>query len=664
MNDTTMGSPPPSGRGERREGLSTGQPLRVLVLEDNAVDAEMVVHALRRAGFDPDWKRVETKVDFLAALDTSPELILSDYSLPHFDGVRALQLLRESGLDIPFILISGTLGEEAAVEAMKLGATDYLLKDRVTRLGPAVERALEEKRLRDERRLVDSQLRESEERFRELAETIEEVFWITDPNKQRMLYVSPAYEKIWGRSCQGLYDQPHAWLDTVHAEDRERVRHAVTTRQARSNYDEEYRIVRADGGVRWIHDRAFPVRNAAGEVERIVGVARDITDYRQVEAQFRQSQKMEAIGQLAGGVAHDFNNILAAMMIQAELAVTCEGVPADAAGFLLDIEACVERAASLTRQLLAFSRRQVIQPRRLNLNESVTCLGKMLRRILGEDVKLELELHPTPLLIQADAGMLDQVLMNLVVNARDAMPQGGRLSVETTECLLTAEEVRGNPDVSPGRHICLRVSDSGQGIAPEILPHIFEPFFTTKEVGKGTGLGLATVFGIVKQHRGLINVTSQVGQGTRFEILLPIDEAASGEAPAPRALPGSLKGTETILLVEDDGTLRKGTRLVLERRGYHVLEAAAGAEALAVWDAADGKIQVLLTDLVMPGLIKGWELAVRLQKQQPGLKVIFTSGYSADFAQQAGPLREGQNFLPKPWLPSMLYEILRRSLDS
>lgn len=664
MNDTTMGSPPPSGRGERREGLSTGQPLRVLVLEDNAVDAEMVVHALRRAGFDPDWKRVETKVDFLAALDTSPELILSDYSLPHFDGVRALQLLRESGLDIPFILISGTLGEEAAVEAMKLGATDYLLKDRVTRLGPAVERALEEKRLRDERRLVDSQLRESEERFRELAETIEEVFWITDPNKQRMLYVSPAYEKIWGRSCQGLYDQPHAWLDTVHAEDRERVRHAVTTRQARSNYDEEYRIVRADGGVRWIHDRAFPVRNAAGEVERIVGVARDITDYRQVEAQFRQSQKMEAIGQLAGGVAHDFNNILAAMMIQAELAVTCEGVPADAAGFLLDIEACVERAASLTRQLLAFSRRQVIQPRRLNLNESVTCLGKMLRRILGEDVKLELELHPTPLLIQADAGMLDQVLMNLVVNARDAMPQGGRLSVETTECLLTAEEVRGNPDVSPGRHICLRVSDSGQGIAPEILPHIFEPFFTTKEVGKGTGLGLATVFGIVKQHRGLINVTSQVGQGTRFEILLPIDEAASGEAPAPRALPGSLKGTETILLVEDDGTLRKGTRLVLERRGYHVLEAAAGAEALAVWDAADGKIQVLLTDLVMPGLIKGWELPVRLQKQQPGLKVIFTSGYSADFAQQAGPLREGQNFLPKPWLPSMLYEILRRSLDS
>ena len=613
MNNNTNGSADPASRRERMEGHSAGKPLRVLVLEDNAMDAEMVIHALCRAGFDPEWKRVETEADFLAALDTSPELILSDYALPQFDGLRAAILLREHGLDIPFILISGTIGEDAAVEAMRHGAADYLLKDRITRLGPAVERALEAKRLRGEQRQAEKEKQKSDERFRELAETIEEVFWISDPDKLRILYVSPAYEKIWGRSCQSLYDQPHTWVVAIHSEDRERVRHAATTRQAEGNYDEEYRIVRADGGVRWIHDRAFPVRNAAGQVERIVGVARDITAHRQVEEQFRQAQKMEAIGQFAGGIAHDFNNMLAAIMMQTELTLMEENLPVVVNQGLQEIRVAAKKASHLTRQLLLYSCRQVMQSCELDLNEAVTSVSRMLQRLLREDVQLQLQLHPSALIIKADAGMLDQVLMNLAVNARDAMPEGGLLLIETGEKWVDEDFVRLNPDAAPGRYVWLSVSDTGGGIPPEVLPRIFDPFFTTKDPGKGTGLGLATVFGIVKQHHGWIKVVSEPGRGAKFQIFIPASGATSKARVGAATQPQPRGGTETILLAEDEPSVRAVTRRLLEHCGYRVLEAANGAEALQVWQQHPASVALLLTDIVMPGGMTGLQLARRLQ---------------------------------------------------
>ncbi|MEO8522451.1 MAG: PAS domain-containing protein, partial [Acidobacteriota bacterium] len=449
-----------------------------------------------------------------------------------------------------------------------------------------------------ERRRVGAALRESEERFRQLAENIQEVFWMTEPSSRQVIYVSPAFEKVWGRTCASLYASSDTWEESLHPDDRARVVAANQAAQRSGRYDETYRILRPDGSERWIHDRAFPIRGAGGQIVRTVGTAEDITERRQLEQQLRQSQKMDAIGQLAGGVAHDFNNILAAIMMQAELAAS-EANPPETRELLEDITASAERAANLTRQLLAFSRRQVMQSQSLDLNEIVISLAKMLQRILGEDVSLQLTLHPQRLVASVDAGMLDQVLLNLVVNARDAMPHGGRLVIETGDGMLSEAAAALIPDAAPGRHLRLRVTDTGRGIDAAHLPRIFEPFFTTKEPGKGTGLGLATVFGIIKQHGGWLAVDSRPGH-TTFNIFLPADSGSGGTAIETVPLSRLRRGTGTILLVEDEPSVRQLTCIVLERQGYRVLEASHGAEALRIWDEHPGEVHLLLTDIVMP----------------------------------------------------------------
>jgi len=406
-----------------------------------------------------------------------------------------------------------------------------------------------------------------------------------------------------------------------------------------------------------------PVRDKAGNSCGRIWTFRDLTQARQLEAQLRQSQKMEAIGQLAGGVAHDFNNILSALLMQTDLIEMAESLPKDVAEGLKQIRADASRAAGLTRQLLLFSRRQVMQSSVLDLNEVVTNLAKMLQRIIGEDVRLQLDLHTTPLMTRADAGMIEQVLMNLAVNARDAMPGGGRLRIETTEKTVTENLAGLYPDAVPGRYVSFSVSDTGGGIPPEILPRIFEPFFTTKEAGKGTGLGLATVFGIVKQHQGWIKLDNEPGRGVTFRIFLPASTVTEAEAAQIEVKPKPRGGSETILLVEDEPRVRKAISTILERNGYTVVAAANAIQALHLWQSHRYEVALLLTDMVMPGGTNGHELAQQLQAAESSLKVIYITGYSAEIAGRELELHNGENFVQKPFKTEHLLETIRRSLD-
>ncbi|MGA2244642.1 MAG: PAS domain S-box protein [Verrucomicrobiota bacterium] len=406
-----------------------------------------------------------------------------------------------------------------------------------------------------------------------------------------------------------------------------------------------------------------PVHGQEGKIINFVAVSRDVTYQRSIEEQLRQSQKLEAIGTLAGGVAHDFNNILSSLLMQTDVIGMIDPLPAEVREGLQQIAADTRRAADLTRQLLLFSRRQVMQPRLLNLNDLVINLAKMLQRIIREDVHLHLHLHTTALLTRGDPGMLEQVLMNLAVNARDAMPGGGELQVATTETMVDEDAAQLNPDASPGRYVGFSVGDTGSGIPPEVLPKIFEPFFTTKGVGKGTGLGLATVFGIVKQHQGWVKVDNRPGEGVTFQIFLPASMVTEMEPAQAVAKPKPRGGSETILLVEDEEAVRKSTRKLLERYGYQVLEAPNGIEALKCWEENDKAVSLLLTDLVMPAGVSGQELARQLVARQPELKVIYASGYSVDIAGRDFQLRQGEAFVQKPCPTVQLMETVRKCLD-
>jgi len=414
---------------------------------------------------------------------------------------------------------------------------------------------------------------------------------------------------------------------------------------------------------KWLDRLSAPVRGADGRHYGRIWSYRDITDRKALEQQLRQIQKMESIGTLAAGVAHDFNNILAAIQLQADALKSEAGLSPGQSEIAAGIGEAAQRATALTRQLLLFSRKSAMQLRDLDLNRSIEGVAGMLRRILGEDVELRLNCLPEPLFIHADAGMLDQAVLNLAVNSRDAMPRGGRLLIETSATEI--DEISGAraAQARPGRFACLSVSDNGCGISEENLPRIFEPFFTTKEVGRGTGLGLATLFGIVQQHRGWVEVDSKLGAGTTFRIYFP----RSSGAPAPEVASPAEKsprgGNETILLVEDDEFLRPFALKVLSQLGYRVLAVGDGPAALETWKTHRDDIRLLLTDVVLPCGMSGKELGERLAQERPRLKVIYTSGYTSEFAGENSALEEGVNFIAKPFPAQKLAQIIRQILD-
>jgi two-component system, cell cycle sensor histidine kinase and response regulator CckA len=397
------------------------------------------------------------------------------------------------------------------------------------------------------------------------------------------------------------------------------------------------------------------------EQRYFVGIVRDISDKKKLEAQLHQSQKMEAFGQLAGGVAHDFNNLLTVISGYSE--VLRSKLPADdpKTKMVDQIHRAGERAASLTRQLLAFSRQQVLEPKVLDVNVIVTDLEKMLRRLIGEDVQFTTVLGPDVSPVKVDAGQIEQVIMNLAVNARDAMPQGGKLTIETSNIELDESYTKAHPDARTGRFALLAISDTGYGITPEVRARIFEPFFTTKSVGQGTGLGLAVVHGIIKQSGGNIDVYSEVGVGTTFRIYLPAvqQQAAALPGVAPTA---PSRGSETILLVEDEESVRDLATFVLRECGYTVMTAPEGLAALQLMATCREKIDLLVTDVVMPQM-GGRKLAETLLAEHPELKVLFMSGYTDDAVVRHGVLQANANFLQKPFTPNSLTDKVRAVLD-
>ena len=763
------------------------RPLRILHLEDEPDYCELVKALLEKDGLAADVVLVQDLKDFIAAVDKGRfDIILADYRLPNCTGLDALREARRRCPSTPFVLVSGTIGEQAAIEAMKSGATDYVLKQWPERLAPAVRRAVREAenqqarqqaelelRRRDgylraltehsldvlsilnrdglykynspsvkqilgyepaelagqnafsfvhpedlasarrsfEQALQDPELRVTQEvRFRHrdgswrdlevvaqnrladpeiagvvvstrditrrkgletaqrrLAAAVEqaaETIVITDV-QGRILYANPAFEKITGYSLQealglnprvlksGKHDAAfYAGMWSTLGKGEVWHGHFINRRKDGTLYEEDASIT--------------PIRDAAGQIVNYVAVKRDVSHEVELEAQLRQAQKLKAVGQLAGGVAHGFNNMLAVIRGNAELLLLNEEpLTAGARECLQHVIGTADRAANLTRQLLIFSRKQSMQSQAVALNDLIGNLTKMLKHLLREDICLECRYAAHVPFIQADPGMLEQVLLNLVVNARDAMPKGGQLLITTERASVDEAYAQTNREARAGEFACLAVSDTGTGIAPEHLQQLFEPFFTTKDVGKGTGLGLATVYGIVKEHQGWVEVSSRLGEGTTFKIFLPAIPAPAEKTEAAQADAKLRGGTETILLVEDDEAVRLITRRVLERFGYTIREASTAREAREIWRGHREEIALLLTDIIMPEGVTGRDLAEELRRDRPGLKVMFMSGYSAEVVGKDTEFfrRTRSHFLRKPCSPATLVQTVRQCLD-
>ncbi len=513
-----------------------------------------------------------------------------------------------------------------------------------------------------ERKQAEMELRESEQRFRLMAETIQDVFWIASPGIAKTKYVSPRYEQLWGRSREELYQSSQTFLETIYPEDRQRVKSETFAAHDRGEpFSLEYRIIRPDGEMRWIQDRGFPVRDEQGDVILFTGVATDITERKILEQQLLLAQKMEAVGRLAGGVAHDFNNLLMAITGYGEIMQAKILIGDPLYNYLNDILKATDRAAALTKQLLTFSRQQIVNPQVIDLNRVVLDLEQMLRRLIEEDIELTIITGPDQGMVKADPGYLNQIIMNLVINARDAIPCGGQIIVETGEVEFDQSRQTRFGVAPPGSYVTLEVSDNGIGMDESIQAHIFEPFFTTKEQGKGTGLGLSIVYGIIKQSGGFIDLESEPGFGTTFTVYLPRLEAATESVRPKMPKMTQFRGDETILLVEDEEVLRTLLAKFLRLYGYTVLEACHGGEALQICEQCQGPIHMMVTDVVMPQM-SGRVLADRLSPLRPELKVLFMSGYTEDEVIQRGVTQPSVAFLQKPFKPIDLARQVRAIL--
>jgi PAS domain S-box-containing protein len=642
------------------------EPIRVLVVDDVRDHAQLVAEfiALTDGWSDAHVEIAASYEEALAAFDRHRfDLAFFDYWLGAKDGLSLLREIRQRGIETPVVVLTSRGAEEVAVESMKAGAADYLSKAQLSAeaLGRAIRHALALSAEERQRRQAEAAVRRSEERFRALVEHSSDALILLD-SQGRVTYVSASSQRHLGWTAADMLGR--SIFDFLHSDDRELAgaRLADAGQWPGATITQELRFQHADGT--WHHMECVGVnRLNEPSVGAIVINARDVTERRRLEDQLRQAQKMEAVGRLAGGVAHDFNNLLTAILGYCNLML--DEIPAEdpLRQDLEEIRQAGDRAAALTRQLLAFSRRQMLQPQIIDLNTLVRQMEKMLRRLIGEDIELVTPLGPDLTQVKVDPASIEQVLVNLAVNARDAMPLGGRLTIETAMVDLDDAYAETHVTVIPGRYVMLAVSDTGQGMDAATRARIFEPFFTTKEQGKGIGLGLATVYGIVKQSGGYIWVYSEPGHGTVFKVYLPpSDVAASALRPVePASESEKHRGWETVLLVEDEDAVRALAREVLRRQGYVVLEARHGLDALRVAERHQDPIHLLVTDVVMPHM-SGRDLARRLADARPNMKLLFISGYT-DHAVVHRDLTPGSAFLQKPFTPENFAQKVRSVLD-
>lgn len=621
---------------------------------------------LARAGIEADCNVVNDEATFVEALKHPIDLVIADYHLPRFGALHALELLKQRTNRPPTIVVSGHFGEEAVVAALTMGAADYLFKDRLARIGDAVRRVLDQAALQTEKERIESALRREREEAQDNARRLAAIVESSDD----AIFAANLDGTItnWNAGAERLYGHPSVEavgrpLTLIVPRDRlseigsvmQTVRRGERVRSHRTAH------LRRNGSLVDVSIAVSPITGAEGQVVGASIIARDNTDLMRLELQLRHSQKLEAVGRLAGGVAHDFNNLLTVIIGYCNELTNRLQMDEKTRSDLEEIERAAEKAAAVTHQLLAFSRRQLLKPVIINANEIVEQTDRMLRRLIGEDIELTAVLEPRLKAIKADPGQLEQVIMNLAVNARDAMPKGGKLTIQTANIVLDEEYVQTHVGSAPGPYVMLAVSDTGVGIDAELQRHIFEPFFTTKQSGKGTGLGLATVYGIVKQSGGHIWVYSEPGHGTTFKIYLP---AAKGIARRTEAAHKEIdvSGTETILLVEDDQSVRSLAKRILERAGYTIIEAGDGEQALRILRDGDTSVELLLTDVIMPQM-GGRALVESLSRLDRKIRVMYMSGYTDDAIVRHGVLEAGAHFIEKPFVPAELLRRVREVLN-
>ncbi|HEX3626385.1 MAG TPA: response regulator [Verrucomicrobiae bacterium] len=640
-------------------------PVKILLVDDDEDDyliTRDLISQIREPRHQLEW--VNNYDEGLAVLaEGRHQLCLLDYRLGEHTGLELLRQSRSLKSCPPIILLTGQGDQEIDVESMKAGAADYLVKSRLT--ADTLERAI---RYAIERRRAQESLRQEHDFVRHIMETSPSGIVVTDctgkitfANRRageilRLPQDPPQTSNVLNWRAADLGGNPLPGQTSP-------LKNVLTSGQ--SALDICHVIEFADNQRVVLSTNASALSSAEGRVEGMIVTIEDVTQRLALEMQLRQSQKMDALGQMAAGVAHDINNILTIIQGHAGLLLTAAPADSNAAKSASQIVAASERAAGFIRHLLAFSRKQIYRTKILDLNALLHNLETLLPRMLGGHIALETTYCQQLPHIAADTALVEQIVMNLAINARDAMSRGGKLRIETSAVDLDFVSARRlHPDGRPGRFVCLMVTDNGCGMEPALIQRIFEPFFTTKEMGKGTGLGLATVYGVVKQYQGWIEVQSEVGAGTTFKIFLPASDQAAPVVLATPQQPENIQGgKETVLLAEDEGALLELMQHVLGQYNYTILTAASAAEALQVWDANDGRVDLLLTDVVMPGGMSGRELAAELKKRKPGLKVILTSGFNAAMMGKE-PRMGDTTFLPKPYLPDAAAKLIRTTLDA